>query len=171
MSSQRPESDSMFMQRGDGPRNRSPSQSEPSSRRNSARDSETAETITVKDFFDFMKTAYQVYEHLEGDDDEGTKIDWEELTKLTVINHVIEQQERDLLYQTAFAEPKPSISKSECAIEPKSNEDRLEKRYSCSEIEGKVFKGKVRVLLITNWDWTRWVVQPLPLCPWPCAII
>ncbi|CAH0696749.1 unnamed protein product [Spodoptera exigua] len=137
MSSQRPESDSMFMQKGDGPRNRSPSRSEPSSRRNSTKNNEAAETITVKDFFDFMKTAYQVYEHLEGDDDEGTKIDWEELTKLTVINHVIEQQERDLLYQTVYAEAKPSISKSDCAIEPKNSENRLEKRYSCSELEGR----------------------------------
>ncbi|XP_022831615.1 uncharacterized protein LOC111360045 isoform X3 [Spodoptera litura] len=153
MSSQRPESDSMFMQRGDGPRSRSPSRSEPSSRRNSARDSETAETITVKDFFDFMKTAYQVYEHLEGDDDEGTKIDWEELTKLTVINHVIEQQERDLLYQTAFNEPKPSVSKSECAIEPRSIEDRLEKRYSCSELEGRrrSFPPEARVEMLGVW--------------------
>ncbi|KAF9406685.1 hypothetical protein HW555_013033, partial [Spodoptera exigua] len=134
---QRPESDSMFMQKGDGPRNRSPSRSEPSSRRNSTKNNEAAETITVKDFFDFMKTAYQVYEHLEGDDDEGTKIDWEELTKLTVINHVIEQQERDLLYQTVYAEAKPSISKSDCAIEPKNSENRLEKRYSCSELEGR----------------------------------
>lgn len=133
-----PDSSSMFMQRGDGPRNRSPQRSEPSSRRNSTvKNSGSAETITVKDFFDFMKTAYQVYEHLEGDEDEGTKIDWEELTKLTVINHVIEQQERDLLYQTAFAEQKPTVSKSECTIENKSSEDRLEKRFSCSELEGK----------------------------------
>ncbi|XP_063896456.1 SANT and BTB domain regulator of class switch recombination [Helicoverpa armigera] len=137
MSNQRPESDSMFMQRGDGPRNRSPPRSEPPSRRNSStRSNGSVETITVKDFFDFMKTAYQVYEHMEGDEDEGTKIDWEELTKLTVINHVIEQQERDLLFQTAFHEQKPTISKSECTIEPKNPEDRLEKRFSCSELEG-----------------------------------
>nr|XP_021182427.2 SANT and BTB domain regulator of class switch recombination [Helicoverpa armigera] len=137
MSNQRPESDSMFMQRGDGPRNRSPPRSEPPSRRNSStRSNGSVETITVKDFFDFMKTAYQVYEHMEGDEDEGTKIDWEELTKLTVINHVIEQQERDLLFQTAFHEQKPTISKSECTIEPKNQEDRLEKRFSCSELEG-----------------------------------
>ncbi|PZC83447.1 hypothetical protein B5X24_HaOG207430 [Helicoverpa armigera] len=138
MSNQRPESDSMFMQRGDGPRNRSPPRSEPPSRRNSStRSNGSVETITVKDFFDFMKTAYQVYEHMEGDEDEGTKIDWEELTKLTVINHVIEQQERDLLFQTAFHEQKPTISKSECTIEPKNPEDRLEKRFSCSELEGR----------------------------------
>lgn len=136
MSNQRPEPDSMFMQRGDGPR--SPPRSEPSSRRNSLpKKVDSAETITVKDFFDFMKTAYQVYEHLEGDDDEA-KIHWEELTKLTVINHVIEQQERDLLYQTAYAESKASVSKSECTVEPKNSEDRLEKRFSCSELEGNV---------------------------------
>ncbi|CAH0595293.1 unnamed protein product [Chrysodeixis includens] len=139
MSSPNPEPDlsSMFMQRGDGPGNRSPTRADGSSRRNSAAKANlSAETITVKDFFDFMKTAYQVYEHLEGDEDEGTKIDWDELTKLTVINHVIEQQERDLLYQTAFAEHKPIVSKSACSIENKNSEDRLEKRYSCSELEG-----------------------------------
>ena len=137
MSNQRPETESMFMQKGDGPRNGSPSRSESSPRRNSLpKKVDSAETITVKDFFDFMKTAYQVYEHLDCDEDESTKIDWEELTKLTVINHVIEQQERDLLYQTAFAESKASISKSECGLEPKNSEDRLEKRFSCSELEG-----------------------------------
>ncbi|XP_026740716.1 uncharacterized protein LOC113503100 isoform X2 [Trichoplusia ni] len=140
MSSPNPEPDlsSMFMQRGDGPGNRSPTRSDGSSRRNSsAKANISAETITVKDFFDFMKTAYQVYEHLEGDEDEGSKIDWDELTKLTVINHVIEQQERDLLYQTAYAEQKPTVSKSACTIENKNSEDRLEKRFSCSELEGK----------------------------------
>lgn len=139
MSNQRPETDSMFMQRRDRPRSRSPSTSESIARRNSSpRKSDTSETITVKDFFDFMKTAYKVYEHLEGDEDESTKIDWEELTKLTVINHVIEQQERDLLHQTTFAEAKASVSKSEATMEPKNSEDRLEKRYSCSELEGNV---------------------------------
>lgn len=143
MSSPNPEPDlsSMFMQRGDGPGNRSPTRSDGSSRRNSsAKANISAETITVKDFFDFMKTAYQVYEHLEGDEDEGSKIDWDELTKLTVINHVIEQQERDLLYQTAYAEQKPTVSKSACTIENKNSEDRLEKRFSCSELEGKIKK-------------------------------
>lgn len=136
---QRSESDSMFMQRGDGLKN-SPSRSETFSRRNSSpRKADNNESITVKDFFDFMKTAYQVYEHLGGDDvDEGVKIDWEELTKLTVINHVIDQQERDLLHQVASAEAKPSVSKSECVVEPKRNEDQIEKRLSCSQLQGNV---------------------------------
>lgn len=140
MASPNPETDlsSMFMHRGDGKKSRSPTKSETSSRRNSIVKNMPAEVITVKDFFDFMKTAYQVYEHLEGDEDEGSKINWEELTKLTVINHVIEQQERDLLYQTAYSEQKPIISKSETAIEKKNSEtERTEKRYSCSELESK----------------------------------
>ncbi|XP_052757655.1 SANT and BTB domain regulator of class switch recombination [Galleria mellonella] len=139
MSSPNSETDStsMFMQKGDGKKTKSPTRSESSSRRNSMVKIVPAEVITVKDFFDFMKTAYQVYEHLEGDEDEGSKINWEELTKLTVINHVIEQQERDLLYQTAFAEPKPIVSKSDTAIEKKNSTDRIEKRFSCSELEGK----------------------------------
>lgn len=132
------DSSSMFMQRGDGKKSKSPTKSEPSSRRNSIVKNVPAEVITVKDFFDFMKTAYQVYEHLEGDEDEGSKINWEELTKLTVINHVIEQQERDLLHQTAYSEQKPIISKSDTAIEKKNSETKhTEKRYSCSEIESK----------------------------------
>ncbi|CAH2240431.1 jg6175 [Pararge aegeria aegeria] len=130
---------SMFMQRGDGKRVKSPTRSESASRRSSlVKPNLPAEVITVKDFFDFMKTAYQVYEHLEGEEDEGSKINWEELTKLTVLNHVIEQQERDLLYQTAFSEQKTITSKSDTTIEKKSNDLlRVEKRYSCSEIEGK----------------------------------
>ncbi|XP_041972001.1 uncharacterized protein KIAA1841 isoform X2 [Aricia agestis] len=97
-----------------------------------------SEVITVKDFFDFMKTAYQVYEHLEGDED-GAKIDWEELTKLTVINHVLEPKERELLNQTAFNEQKTLSSKSETALvlEKKKNELWARKRLSCSEIEVK----------------------------------
>lgn len=133
---QEPDSTSMFMMKGDGKR-KSPTRSDPPSRRNS-KATLPAEIITVKDFFDFMKTAYQVYEHLEGDEDEGTKINWDELTKLTVINHVIEQQERDLLYQTTFTQQKPITSKSDTAIEKKNNEiERIEKRYSCSELEGR----------------------------------
>lgn len=140
MASPNPETDSssMFMQRGDSKKTKSPTKSEPSCRRNSVVKNLPAEVITVKDFFDFMKTAYQVYEHLEGDEDEGSKINWEELTKLTVINHVIEQQERDLLYQTAYTEQKPITSKSDTAIERKNSDaERTEKRYSCSEIESK----------------------------------
>ncbi|CAG4931660.1 unnamed protein product [Colias eurytheme] len=139
MASPNPDNDpsSMFMDKGDGKR-RSPTRSETSPRRNSVVKAINAEVITVKDFFDFMKTAYQVYEHLEGDEDEGSKINWEELSKLTVLNHVIEQQERDLLYQTAFSMQKPIVSKSDTQIERKINViDRVEKRYSCSEIEGK----------------------------------
>ncbi|XP_049879408.1 SANT and BTB domain regulator of class switch recombination [Pectinophora gossypiella] len=134
------ETTSMFMQKGDSRKVKSPTRSEMSSRRNSAiKTNIPPEIITVKDFFDFMKTAYQVYEHLEGEGDEGTKIDWEELTKLTVINHVIEQGERDLLYQTAYTEQKPVISKSDTALARKNNEiEQLGKRYSCSEIEDKV---------------------------------
>lgn len=130
------ESSSMFMQRGDRKNVRSPSRSE-ATRRSSIKSNIPAEIITVKDFFDFMKTAYQVYEHLEGEEDEGAKINWEELTKLTVLNHVIEQGERDLLYQSAFTEPKPIVSKSDTTLEKKSSESRLEKRYSTSELEGK----------------------------------
>ncbi|CAH0713446.1 unnamed protein product, partial [Brenthis ino] len=140
MASPNPETDSssMFMQRGDSKKTKSPTKSEPSSRRNSIVKNIPAEVITVKDFFDFMKTAYQVYEHLEGDEDEGSKINWEELTKLTVINHVIDQQERDLLYQTAYSDQKPITSKSDTAIERRNSEtERTEKRYSCSEIESK----------------------------------
>ncbi|KAI8441844.1 hypothetical protein MSG28_005528 [Choristoneura fumiferana] len=139
MASPSPENDntSMFMIRRDS-RGGSPRLSEPGS---TIKTTAPAEIITVKDFFDFMKTAYQVYEHLEGDDDEGTKINWEELTKLTVINHVIEQQERDLLFQTAYNEPKPITSKSDTALEKKTSESkRIEKRLSCSEIEGETLK-------------------------------
>lgn len=143
MTSPNPETDSssMFFQKGDGIKKaRSPTRSQASSRRNSTIGNEApAEIITVKDFFDFMKTAYQVYEHLEGEEDESTKINWEELTKLTVINHVIEQGERDLLTQTITAEPKQSVSKSDTALEKKVEADRLEKRYSCCELEGKLF--------------------------------
>ncbi|XP_028030603.1 uncharacterized protein KIAA1841 isoform X2 [Bombyx mandarina] len=139
MASPNPEIDlsSMFISKVNN--SKSPTRSEPTSRRNSTVKSNLpAEIITVKDFFDFMKTAYQVYEYLEGDEDDGSKIDWEELTKLTVLNHVIEQQERDLLLQTAFSEQKPITSKSETALERKKSEfERLEKRFSCSEIEGK----------------------------------
>ncbi|CAG9791276.1 unnamed protein product [Diatraea saccharalis] len=105
-----PDTSSMFMQKGDGKNTKSPNRSELTSK-NSSKTHLPAEVITVKDFFDFMKTAYQVYEHLEGGEEEGVKINWEELTKLTVINHVIEQQERDLLYQTAYSTQKPVISK------------------------------------------------------------
>lgn len=136
------DSSSMFMVKGDGVRNKSPVRSDSTCRKNSTVKScvpVSAETITVKDFFDFMKTAYQVYEHLEGDEDEGSKIDWEELTKLTVINHVIEQQERDLLYQTSYDEPKAVISKSDTIMGKKTSEERLEKRYSCSELEGLLY--------------------------------
>lgn len=140
MASSNPESDlsSMFMQTGDNRRVKNPLRSETPPRRNSTvKTNVPAEIITVKDFFDFMKTAYQVYEHLEGDEDDESKIDWEELTKLTVLNHVIETQERDLLHQTIFAEPKPITSKSETALEIKINDNgRVEKRFSCSEIEG-----------------------------------
>lgn len=143
------ESSSMFMQKGDASRNKSPTKSEHSpSRRNSVvKTNMPAEVITVKDFFDFMKTAYQVYEHLEGDE-EGSKINWEELTKLTVINHVIEQQERDLLYQTTFAEPKPITSKSETALERKFIDERTEKRYSCSELEGEKMRSYLQSHLV-----------------------
>lgn len=97
-----------------------------------------AEIITVKDFFDFMKTAYQVYEHNLDDEEECSKINWEELTKLTVLNHVIEQGERDLLFQTLYHEQKPIISKSDTALEKQNKElDRREKRSSCSELEGR----------------------------------
>ncbi|XP_045523567.1 SANT and BTB domain regulator of class switch recombination [Pieris brassicae] len=141
MASPNPDIDasSMFMDKGDGRKSKSPIRS--GSPRNRVKKKErvepAAEVITVKDFFDFMKTAYQVYEHLEGSDDDGSKINWEELTKLTVLNHVIEQQERDLLQLTVNAIQKPIISKSETAIEPKySITERVEKRYSCTEIEG-----------------------------------
>lgn len=147
MTSPNPETDSssMFFQKGDGiKRIRSPTRSDTSSRRNSSMGTDTpAEIITVKDFFDFMKTAYQVYEHLEGEEDESTKINWEELTKLTVINHVIEQGERDLLTQTIIADPKQSVSKSDTALEKKVDTERIEKRYSCCELEGELYKFKV----------------------------
>lgn len=139
MSNTSPDTDtsSMFVQKNEKP-SKSPTRSESSSRRNSEIKSSPAEIITVKDFFDFMKTAYQVYEQLEGEDDEGGKINWEELTKLTVINHVIEQQERDLLYQTAYSDQKTIISKSDTAIEKKNFDlERVNKRYSCSEIESR----------------------------------
>ncbi|XP_072939568.1 uncharacterized protein [Epargyreus clarus] len=141
MASLRPDADasSMFTQKGDGKSVKSPVRSETTSRRNSVvKANIPAEIITVKDFFDFMKTAYQVYEHLEGDEDEGSKINWEELTKLTVINHVIEQQERDLLYQTAYADQKAVTSKSDTALEKKNSEaEGTVKRFSYSEIEEK----------------------------------
>lgn len=147
MASPNPEIDlsSMFISKVNN--SKSPTRSEPTSRRNSTvKSSLPAEIITVKDFFDFMKTAYQVYEYLEGDEDDGSKIDWEELTKLTVLNHVIEQQERDLLLQTAFSEQKPITSKSETALERKNSEfERLEKRFSCSEIEG-TYENKITKL-------------------------
>lgn len=130
---------SMFTQKTEN-KKKSPVRSDTSRRNSMLKTNVPAEVITVKDFFDFMKTAYQVYEHLEGDENDGTKIDWEELTKLTVINHVIEQQERDLLYQTAYTEQKTVISKSETDIEKKNGDpERLDKRYSCSELEGKQF--------------------------------
>ncbi|CAK1590010.1 unnamed protein product [Parnassius mnemosyne] len=135
-----PENDSasMFMQKGDSKSPKSPISSELARKNSTAKTNKPVEIITVKDFFDFMKTAYQVYEHLEGNEEEGCKINWEELTKLTVINHVIEKQERDLLYQTAFTEQKPIISKSDTALEKKNNElVRVEKRLSYSEIECK----------------------------------
>lgn len=142
---------SMFMQKGDNISLKSPVRSEPSSRKNSNAKSDLPEVITVKDFFDFMKTAYQVYEHLEGDEEEGSRIDWEELTKLTILNHVIEPQDRDLLHQTAFTEPKPLISKSDTAIQSKnSGSEIIVKRYSCSEIEGAFlhyFCLKIRIIL------------------------
>ncbi|KAI5634197.1 hypothetical protein NE865_13067 [Phthorimaea operculella] len=137
---QETDSSSMFMQRGDGNRPSSGTRSHSSSRRNSTvKTPPAAEAITVKDFFDFMKTAYQVYEHLEGDGDDAGKINWEELTKLTVINHVIDQAERDLLHQSAFLEAKPVTSKSDTTLSKNNEklEQRLEKRYSCSEIEAK----------------------------------
>lgn len=131
------------MQKCDSKRAKSPTRSESGTvaRASSlAKPSLPAEVITVKDFFDFMKTAYQVYEHLEGDEDEGSKINWEELTKLTVLNHVIEQQERDLLCQTALSEQKAVTSKSDSALARRGSAAepaRVDKRYSCSEIEGR----------------------------------
>lgn len=142
MASPNPDLDtsSLFM-KGDGRPSKSPVRS--ASPRNRLAKEEriepAAEVITVKDFFDFMKTAYQVYEHLEGDDD-GSKINWEELTKLTVLNHVIEQQERDLLQQTVYAVQKSVTSKSETAMDRKYSVTGIaEKRFSCSEIEGIIF--------------------------------
>ncbi|XP_068623398.1 SANT and BTB domain regulator of class switch recombination [Battus philenor] len=153
------ESTSMFMQKGDKKDKsaRSPIRSEVASRRNSTiKATIPPEIITVKDFFDFMKTAYQVYEHLESDEDEGSKINWEELTKLTVINHVIEPQERDLLRNAAFTEPTPVVSKSETTVEKKSSEIvRLEKRLSYSEVESKSHRrslpGDVKVEMLGAW--------------------
>ncbi|XP_063541605.1 SANT and BTB domain regulator of class switch recombination [Cydia strobilella] len=155
MASPSPEGDatSMFMARRE--RQGSPLLSDENTRRKTKE--QPVEIITVKDFFDFMKTAYQVYEHLEGDEDEGAKIDWEELTKLTVINHVIEQQERDLLYQTAYAEPKPITSKSDTTLEKKKTESKsIEKRMSCSEIEQggsrrKSFISEAKVEMLGVW--------------------
>ncbi|GBP35702.1 Uncharacterized protein KIAA1841 homolog [Eumeta japonica] len=115
------DSSSMFLQKSEKPV-KSPTRSEPSSRRNSTVKTISAEHITIKDFFDFMKTAYQVYEQLEGESDDGPSINWEEITKLTIINHVIEQQERDLLYQTAYSQQKDIISKSDMAIERRNSE-------------------------------------------------
>ncbi|KOB64735.1 Uncharacterized protein OBRU01_23762 [Operophtera brumata] len=130
------ESSSMFMQKGDGKRNKAAKfDLSPSIKGSPRKDNKPAEIITVKDFFDFMKTAYQAYEHLEGDEEEDLKINWEKLTKLTVINHVIEPQERDLLYQTVFTEPKTLISKSDTTLEKKNTEERYVKRHSCSELE------------------------------------
>nr|XP_034827909.1 uncharacterized protein KIAA1841 homolog [Maniola hyperantus] len=146
MASPNPETDpaSMFMQRADSDSKRvnSPTpRSESASRRSSlAKPSLPAEVITVKDFFDFMKTAYQVYEHLEGEEDEGSKIDWEELTKLTVLNHVIEQQERELLQQVALGARGALCSSSDAALQRRGaggEAERADKRYSCTDIEGK----------------------------------
>lgn len=91
------------------------------------------ESITVKDFFDFMKTAYQVYAHLEGEEEGAEKIDWEELTKLTVLNHVIDQGDRDLLHASSNTQPKMPVSKSSSTIE--HERFALDKRYSSSELE------------------------------------
>lgn len=152
------ESSSMFMQKGDGKRNRSPLHSaklehSPSTKDSPGKANMPVEVITVKDFFDFMKTAYQVYEHLEGVEEEGSKINWEELTKMTVINHVIEQQERDLLHQTVFAEPKSMISKSDTTLEKKNTEERPKKRYSCSELEGKKIRiSERKIIFIFNYS-------------------
>lgn len=146
MASPNPENDadSMFMDKGDIKKTKSPNRSESPKKNSVAKPEPAAEVITVKDFFDFMKTAYQVYEHLEGGEEDGSKINWEELTKLTVLNHVIEQQERDLLHQTVYALQKPITSKSETVLERKySVTDRIEKRYSCSEIEGTIDDNKV----------------------------
>ncbi|KAJ0173314.1 hypothetical protein K1T71_011490 [Dendrolimus kikuchii] len=157
MANSNPDTDisSMFIQKSGSRSTKSPVRSEPSSRKNSTANTDVPpEVITVKDFFDFMKTAYQVYEHLEGDEEEGSKIDWEELTKLTILNHVIEQQERDLLHQTAFAEPKPLISKSDTAIESKNNEsEKIAKRFSCSELEArrKSLLPEARVEMLGVW--------------------
>lgn len=126
---------SMFMEKGDSKRTKSPTRSESGAVARASSLVRPAEVITVKDFFDFMKTAYQVYEHLEGDEDEGSKINWEELTKLTVLNHVIEQQERDLLCQAALGEQRAGTSKSDSALA--AEPARADKRYSCSEIEGR----------------------------------
>lgn len=151
----------MFFQKGDGIRKiRSPTRSDASSRRNSSIGTDTpAEIITVKDFFDFMKTAYQVYEHLEGEEDESTKINWEELTKLTVINHVIEQGERDLLTQTMIAEPKQTVSKSDTALEKKLETERLDKRYSCCELEGELYEIKVVLFRLHRKLPTHWCYE------------
>ncbi|CAK1552368.1 unnamed protein product [Leptosia nina] len=140
MSSPNSENDtsSIFMDKGDSKLTRNLNRSESPTKNVDAKSELSAEVITVKEFFDFMKTAYQVYEHLDGTEDDGSKIDWEELTKLTVLNHVIEQQERDLLQKTTFAVQKSMNSKSETTLERKNSvTDRVEKRYSCSEIEGK----------------------------------
>ncbi|XP_052738882.1 uncharacterized protein LOC112050728 [Bicyclus anynana] len=139
MASPNSESDltSMFMQRGDGRRAKSPPRPEAAAARGTvAKAGAAAEVITVKDFFDFMKTAYQVYEHLEGDEDEGSKINWEELTKLTVLNHVIEQQERELLSRAAHAEQRAVTSQSDSAVE-RRGAARVDKRHSCGDIEGR----------------------------------
>ncbi|CAH0402873.1 unnamed protein product [Chilo suppressalis] len=141
---------SMFMEKIDVKRSKSPNHSDSSSK-SSSKTNLPVEIITVKDFFDFMKTAYQVYEHLE-EDDKGVKINWEELTKLTVINHVIEQQERDLLYQTAYSTQKPVISKSDTAIGKKNNEiERIEKRASCSKGRRRSLPPETRVEMLGVW--------------------
>lgn len=139
MASPNPDNDaaSIFVQKSDKrERNlKSPDRGDSSRANSTVKQSKPAEIITVKDFFDFMKTAYQVYEHLEGNEDEA-KINWEALTKLTVINHVIEPQERELLRNTAHTEQKPITSKSDTALEKKTSEIvLLEKRLSYNDIE------------------------------------
>lgn len=47
----------------------------------------------MKDFFDFMKTAYQVYESVEGCDENvpsALKIDWDELEKNPVVKMMMD---------------------------------------------------------------------------------
>ncbi|XP_013167633.1 PREDICTED: uncharacterized protein KIAA1841 homolog [Papilio xuthus] len=158
MASPNPDNDaaSIFVHKSDNKeRNfKSPERGDTSTRINSSvKPSKPAEIITVKDFFDFMKTAYQVYEHLEGNEDEA-KINWEALTKLTVINHVIEPQERELLRNTAHTEQKPITSKSDTALEKKTSEIvLLEKRFSYNDIESKKrsIHGEIKVEMLGAW--------------------